>query len=324
MSTPNTSPLSAPAPAPVPRSARQVAGRALGWLRRHCELGTLPPGTTAELAHPDSIYKPLGETALAGSLVLRAERADPQDRRTARELLDFAWWELRGGDMLYERQLRYLMMTDPLELYTHFVRAGYRHRRLDALLEHLYGVVTPYAVEQVPNRRLAIANAARLMGLDRAAGREIDWRLLTDATWLGNTPEPWAVDWMTAYSMTHTVFHLTDWGARPGDLPPRLEEYLQLWLPVWLEVWREVEEWDLFAELLIVGACLREPYLDPAAWAGLAAVQHEDGLVPRDGKAVDGDDAQRFRDHHHPTVVAAVAGTLALARSLPGEGEAAR
>lgn len=306
-----TSPMSAPAPAPVRKSARLVAGRALGWLRRHCELGTLPPGTTAELAHPDSIYKPLGETALAASLVLREGPPSDREAKTARELLDFAWWELRGGDMLYERQLRYMMMTDPLELYTHFVRAGYRHARLDALLEHLAGLVTVYAVEQVPNRRLAIANAARLMGIDR----DIDWKRLTDATWLGNTPEPWVIDWMTAYSVTHTVFHITDWGARPHDLPPRVEEYLHLWLPVWLDVWREVEEWDLFAELLIVGACLGEPYLDPAAWDALAAAQHEDGLVPRDGKEVDEDPAQRFRDHHHPTVVAAVAGTLALSRA---------
>ncbi|CAL9486398.1 hypothetical protein SUDANB106_03174 [Streptomyces sp. enrichment culture] len=308
MSTPRTT---AAAPVPVGRSAHRVATRALGWLRRHCELGTLPPGTTSDMADPDSIYKPLGETALAASLVLREGLASAQEERTARELLDFAWWELRGGDMLYERQLRYMMMVDPLELYAHFVRAGYRHRRLEALLDHLGGLVTMDAVEQVPNRRLAVANAARLTGL----ARETDWKRLTDATWLGNTPEPWVIDWMTAYCVTHTVFHITDWGARPDDLPPHLEEYLQLWLPVWLDVWREVQEWDLVTELLIVGSCLREPYADPVLWEELASVQHEDGLMPRDGKEVEGDAAQRFRDHHHPTVVAAVAGTLALSRA---------
>jgi hypothetical protein len=288
-----------------------VADRALGWLRRHCELGSLPPGTTAELAHPDSVYKPLGETALAASLVLREGVATAQERKTARELLDFAWWELRGGDMFYERQLRYVMMTDPLELYTHFVRAGYRHERLDTLLEHLAGLVPVDAVEHVPNRRLAIANASRLAGIDRG----IDWDRLIGATWLGNTPEPWVIDWMTGYSVTHAVFHITDWGARPEHLPQHIEDYLQLWLPVWLDVWREVQEWDLFAELMIVGSCLREPYRDPALWEELASVQHEDGLLPRDGKEVEGDAARIFLDHHHPTIVAAVAGTLALSRS---------
>ncbi|HZG05696.1 MAG TPA: hypothetical protein VE546_19325 [Streptomyces sp.] len=312
MSTfPANTPAPAPAPVPVSRSAHRLVTGALGWLRRHCELGTLPPGTTADMADPDSVYKPLGETALAASLVLREGLATEHERKAARELLDFAWWELRGGDMLYERQLRHLMMTDPLELYAHFVRAGYRHRRMDALIDHLRSLASVRAAEQMPNRRLAVANAARLTGL----GDDVDWSRLTDATWLGSTPEPWALDWMTAYCMTHTVFHITDWGARPGDLPPRIEDYLRLWLPVWLEVWREIREWDLVAELLIVDACLNEPHFPADVWEELASVQHEDGLVPRDGEPVEGDAAQRFRDHHHTTVVTAVAGTLALSRA---------
>ncbi|MTE20346.1 hypothetical protein F0L17_14765 [Streptomyces sp. TRM43335] len=312
----STSPTTAAAsvPAPVSRSAHRLATRALGWLRRHCELGTLPPGTTAEMADPDSVYKPLGETALAASLVLREGLASRKETETARELLDFAWWELRGGDMLYERQLRYMMMADPLELYAHFVRAGYRHPRMDALVAHLRSLTSTRAAEQVPNRRLAVANAARLVGL----GGDVDWRRLTDDTWLGNTPEPWAIDWMTAYCVTHSVFHITDWGGRPGELPEPVEEYLRLWLPVWLDVWREIQEWDLVAELMIVGSCLNEPYFDAGLWEELAATQHEDGLVPRDGKPVEGDTAQRFREHHHTTVVAAVAGTLALSRAGVG------
>lgn len=298
-------------PAPVSHSAHRLATRALGWLRRHCELGTLPPGTTAEMADPDSVYKPLGEMALAASLVLREGLASEKEAKAARELLDFAWWELRGGDMLYERQLRHTMMTDPLELYAHFVRAGYRHRRMDALVAHLRSLASSRAAEQLPNRRLAVANAARLVGL----GDGVDWRRLADDTWLGSTPEPWAIDWLTAYCVTHSVFHLTDWGGRPGGLPEHVEEYLRLWLPVWLDVWREIQEWDLVAELMIVGSCLREPYSDAGLWEELASVQHEDGLVPRDGKPVEGDAAQRFREHHHTAIVAVVAGTLALSRA---------
>ncbi len=299
-----------PSPAAVRRTAHALATGAVGWLHRHRELGSLPPDTSGELTDPDSVYKPLGESALAASLVLREGIATPADRRAAEEIMDFAWAQLREGDLLYERQLRYMMMTDPLELYTHFARAGYRHERLHALFNHLGRLVSRDGAEQLPNRRLAVANAARVAGLDRKP----DWQVLTDATWLGHTPEPWAIDWMTAYCMTHTVFHVTDWGGRPEGLSPEIQDYLARWLPVWMDVWQEIQEWDLLAELLIVDACLPEPRSDPEIWELLAAAQLPDGLVPRNGEPVPDDPEEAFREHHHTTVVAAVAGTLALSR----------
>ncbi|MEV1007069.1 hypothetical protein [Streptomyces sp. NPDC049881] len=299
-----------PGPPSVRTVAHGIAASALGWLHANRHHGALPPGTTAELADPDSVYKPLGESALAGSLVLREGLASAADLAVARELLSFAWTQLGEGDLLYERQLRYMAMTDPLEVYTHFARAGYRHERLHILLTHLHGLTSLRGAEQMPNRRLAVANAARTAGVDHG----LDWPTLTRATWLGHTPEPWAIDWMTAYSVTHTVFHLTDWGARPEGLPDELQDYLMTWLPVWIDVWREIQEWDLVAELLIVDSCLSEPRCDPGEWAVLAAVQREDGIVPRDGRPVPDDPEQAFREHHHTTVVAAVAGTLAASR----------
>ncbi|MET2716708.1 hypothetical protein ABXV03_13340 [Streptomyces harbinensis] len=292
--------------------AHQVATRAFGWLLAHRDHGALPEGTTADLGDPNSVYKPLGEAALAGSLVLRESAAGSESMRAARELLDFGWRQLREGDLLYERQLRHSLLTDPLEMYAHFVRAGYRHPGMDALLRHNAALRSVRAAEVVPNRRLAIANAARLAGLDYG----FDWAALTRATWLGATPEPWAIDWMTAYSMTHTVFHLTDWGARPEGLPAEIAGYLTTWLPVWTDIWREVAQWDLVAELMIVGSCLPDPVCDPADWAALAAVQHPDGLMPRDGEPVSEDPARRFADHQHTAVVAAVAGSIAVSRTL--------
>jgi hypothetical protein len=300
---------------PLAKTAHQLACRAFEWLRRSHEHGALPADTTAELADPDSVYKPLAETALACSLVLREGVAGPREAQTARELLDFAWQQLRAGDLLYERQLRYPLMTDPLEVYAHFVRAGFRHPRLESLLTHLDGLRSRHASELMPNRRLAAANAARITGLD--SGRDRDhWDTLAAATWLGSTPEPWAIDWMTAYTVTHTVFHLTDWGARPDGLGPALQDYLHAWVPVWIDVWREVAQWDLLAELMIVDTCLDEPACTVQDWEALAAVQHADGMMPRDGDPVPDDPAEAYLANHHTTVVAAVAGTLALSHGL--------
>jgi hypothetical protein len=298
-------------PGPVVSAARSMADRALSWLHANRELGALPPGTTGELADPDSVYKPLGETALAASLILRDGVAGPGQLAAAQSLMDFTWQQFREGDMLYERQVRHTMMTDPLETYAPFARCGYRHTELDRLLRHLIRLRPAGAAEQVPNRRLAVANAVRVAGFEG----DIDWAGLTRATWLGATPAPYAINWLTAYAVTHTVFHLTDWGGSPGGLPAELTSYLRNWLPVWIDIWREAEQWDLVGELLIVSASLDEPYWAPEDWEAVAALQHEDGLVPRDGEPVADDPEQRFKDQQHTVVVAAVAGSVALARA---------
>ncbi|MBT2384270.1 hypothetical protein [Streptomyces sp. ISL-11] len=301
-------------PEPVVAAARSMADRALSWLHAQRELGALPPGTTAELASPDSVYKPLGESALAASVILRDGVAGPGQLVAAQALMDFTWEQLREGDMLYERQLRHTLMSDPLEVYAPFARCGYRHAELDRLLAHRARLRSVAGVELLPNRGLAVANAARVVGLDQ----NTDWAALTRATWLAGNPEPWAINWITAYMVTHTVFHLTDWGGRPHGLPAELAAYLRTWLPVWIDIWSEVAQWDLVTELLIVGASLDEPYCDPVAWENIASLQHDDGFMPRDGDPIDEDPQQRFTDHQHTVVVTAVAGSVALARAARG------
>ncbi|MFC5723777.1 DUF6895 family protein [Streptomyces gamaensis] len=301
-------------PDAVSGSARLLADRALSWLHANRSLGALPEDSTETLADPHTVYKPLGETALAASLVLRNEAAGPGQQVAATGLLDFVWQQLREGDFLYERQLRHMLMTDPLEAYAHFVRCGIRHPELDRLLAHCTRLRSAHSVEQVPNRRLAVANAARIAGFDHWPDED-GWRELTRRTWLGAAPEPWAINWTTAYAMTHTVYHLTDWGGLPDGLPADLTAYVRTWLPVWIDIWREAHQWDLVAELLAVGVCLDEPYCPPEDWEHLAALQHTDGLLPRDGDPVEADPQQRFRDHHHTVAVAAVAGTIALHRA---------
>ncbi|WP_246111629.1 DUF6895 family protein [Streptomyces hawaiiensis] len=267
-------------------------------------------------------YKALAETALTAGLILRDGAASSREATLARELLDFCWTELKEGALLYEQLLRHPLATDAFECYGHFARAGYSHRGLERLTSHLAAAGTAQAVEHVPNRRLAVANALRITGHDRGAGAP-DWETLTRATWLGSTPPPWHIDWMTGYAVTHTVFHLTDWGRLPHALPGDVTAYITRWLPVWTDVWTETCQWDLVGELLFIGSCLPEPYAEPDDWRRLAEIQHEDGLVPRDDQPVDDAPATRFQDHHHPTVVAAIAATIALTRALDSMGTSA-
>ncbi|MEC4016206.1 DUF6895 family protein [Streptomyces sp. H27-D2] len=304
--------------ASVTATAHQVSVKALGWLHTHHRRGVLQTGTnSADVADPNGAYKDLGEMSLVASLVLRESVSGATELRLAGEVLDHVWRQFDEGNMLYERLLRYPLMTDSLESYAHLARGGYRHEAMEQLFEHVTGLRSVRGVEHLPNRKLAVANAARVVGLDRG-DRAPDWAELIRATWLGNAPEPWLIDWMTGYSMTHTVFHVTDWGRRTEDLPAEIDAYLTAWLPAWIDIWAEVEEWDLMGELMIVGSCLREPYCDPGTWDLLARIQHEDGLVPRDGSAVSDDIDDRFANQQHTAVVATIAGTLAVSRALGG------
>ncbi|MFD8597903.1 DUF6895 family protein [Kitasatospora sp. NPDC059646] len=298
-------------------NAHQLATRSLAWLYATHDQGhgVLPPedsNVDLDLSNPDNAYKPIGECALAGSLVLRESVAGPTDRERARALLDFGWQQLRQGDLLYERQFRHILISDPLEMYGHFHRSGYRHAALEDLLHSLDGLRSTHAVEAMANRQLAVVNARSVVGLESKP----DWDALAATTWLGARPEPWAIDWITGYNVTHTVFHMTDWGAVPDRLPVPLQEYLADWLPVWVDIWQETGQWDLMGELLIVDACLPESVCDPDSLAQLVAVQHPDGLLPRDLDPVDEDPAKAFKENEHTAVVGVLAGTLTLARAL--------
>jgi hypothetical protein len=294
--------------ASVAAIARQVADRGLTYLAAQREHNAFPDDVLPELNDLVGTYKSLAESSLVATVVLREAVAGATHLGLARELIDFGWRQLRSGNLLYERQISNWLITDPLECYAHFACHGHRHRGLEQLVAHQ--AVVSSLMELLPNRRLAVANAYRITGIPA----DDDWHALLRATWLGATPPPWAIDWDTAYSMTHTVFHMTDWGAEPHALPPDIVDYLTTWLPVWTDVWSEVEDWDLVGELLMVDACLPAPRCDLTEWQRFAAAQHDDGLMPRDGNPVDEDPVQRFLNHQHPTTVAVAAGTLVVSR----------
>jgi hypothetical protein len=199
-----------------------------------------------------------------------------------------------------------------MEMYASFVRAGYRHRPLEALCAHLVGLRAARVRELAPHDQLAVVVAARQLGLPAP----VDPLVLVERTWLGGQPEPWMLDAAAAYALTHTVFHLTDFGADPCGLPQELQKYLHLWLPVWVEVVTETKAWDLLAELLIVDACLTAPQTYPQAWEYLALGQYPDGMLPQSIPQALRDPEKEFRIHYHPTLVAVIAGTLAVSRSV--------
>lgn len=292
-------------------TARRLAVRGLDWLRAARDRFALPDVSSDRLRGNEDL-KPLGELLLVACIALREASLSARETQLASGLVDFAWAQLRAGEVLYEIQREQPIETHPLETYAWFARMGYRHQQLDQLAAHLNRLRAGRVLEVVPNRALAVFNAERQLGLPQ----RMDPVVLTARTWLGGTPEPWAIDFFTLYAMTHTVFHLTDWGARPEGLPEHLQRYLHAWLPAWLEVYLEAGEWDLVSELLIVDSCLAEPNNNPHPWEALARAQQPDGLLPARPQRVSTDAAKAFRDHYHSTVVSAIAGILAVSRRM--------
>ncbi|NYI04807.1 DUF6895 family protein [Allostreptomyces psammosilenae] len=302
--------------ATLPPLCHRVAGRALRWLDEAAPHFALPTDELPETMEVVDTLKPLGELAMAAYLVGREGVTGHQASRVAPRLLRFAWEQTGRGRVLLARQRRYPYSTEALEFYVWFARGGHRAPELEALLASLARTRAVGAwSEEAATRELGVLRAAGHLGLPGHAPFEE----VLARTWLGRTPPPWAVDGLTLYAVTHTVYHLTDWGAEPAAVPERLVRYLGTWLPAWLEVYLEAEEWDLVAELLLVDACLPEPRWNLAAWERLAEAQRADGLLSHGPVPAPEDTAEAWRNHYHPTIAAALAATMALSRALaPG------
>jgi hypothetical protein len=173
----------------------------------------------------------------------------------------------------------------------------------------------------VPYRALEREHALWKSGWTRD---EPSWRRLARATVLLQCDNPAAFDDEGAYSVTHTLFYLTDFGNREAPLRrserDRAVDTVECLL---LHYWR-IGHWDLVGELLVNLNCLRKrgsPIYEAAARAYHAAWR-DDGSVPgtqramrasrgrevagpRDGgKAATRKASRPFRLRYHPTLVA--------------------
>ncbi|MFD7246793.1 DUF6895 family protein [Streptomyces massasporeus] len=296
------------------RLIHTVGVGAIEWLWAHRDGFRLEPDVDPEIGFLER-FKPVGELALICKVLFREGVAGSRQAQLARQLLDHAWREtLDGGTMLVRGQRTEPISPIPFEVYVPFRELGYSQPDVEraAVLNHRLD--SWIAFETTPTRRLGLSAFQRRHGLTPRPP-EAD---LVGATWLARTPEPWTVEGHIAYDVTHTVFHLTDWGENPDGLPPDIADYLATWLPVWIDDWLDLERWDLLGELLVVDACLPRPTLDERAWQAFAAAQQPDGAMPAIRTMPEGTPDEVFDIVYHPTLVAAFASVLATSRALTG------
>ncbi|WP_327721967.1 hypothetical protein OG381_46150 [Streptomyces sp. NBC_00490] len=294
------------------RLVHNVGAGALEWLYAHRDGFRLEPDVDPEIGFLER-FKPVAELALICKVLFREGVAGSRQAQLARQLVDHAWRHtLDGGRMLVLGQATEPLSPVPFEVYLPFKELGYSCPEAEQAFLLNQRLESHAALEMAPVRRLGLSAYQRRFGLPPRPP-EAD---IVPETWLGRTPEPWTVEGHTAYDITHTVFHLTNWGERPDGLPPHIADYLATWLPAWLDDWLDLQRWDLLGELLVVDACLPRPTWDERAWEGFAAAQQPDGAMPAIRTMPEGDPDEVFDIVYHSTLVAAFASVLATSRAM--------
>jgi hypothetical protein len=123
------------------------------------------------------------------------------------------------------------------------------------------------------------------------------------------------------YAITHTLFYLSDFGARAPEAIPQEElPSVRRLVALLLGVYLRSKNWDLVAEILICCQCLdmRPKVVFETAWGDLMAAQQTDGMVH--GPYFSADKMQQLsgseqriynlKQNYHTTLVSALAGFL--------------
>lgn len=289
----------------------RVAGAALAWVVHHRTQFSLANGDAAVLV------KPLGELAIASDLLVSRFPPASQLHVRGTELLSFCWAELDEGNLLDQLVSARPDLIVAATLYTTFHRHGMRNQKLEQSLVRIVRIRGIAGLELPAWRELELAIAFRTLEIDAPWVVDASFR----RTWLYKRPEPWSICNTSAYSLTHTVFYQTNFGATPLELPARHRRYLARWLPVWMEHYTDLQNYDLLAEMVLAARCIGEP--DSRDWGSvLLAAQQSNGMIPNAssaGTSIDptaSDPTRRsFLKNYHSTLVSLLACAMSMARS---------
>jgi hypothetical protein len=223
-------------------------------------------------------------------------------------------WRAFIADHLDDRVYGELARKQPavafayLAPYLMFRSTGYRSPYLEDTLRLFVRRGFLAAQESVPYRVMERAHALWKSGYLPA---EPKWRRLARPTALLKRGNPLAWDDDAAYSVTHTLFYLTDFGNRPGPLTKVEADHAVRIVECLLVHYCRIRHWDLVGELLINLNCLpsARSLIGEAAVRRYRSAWRKDGAVPplgprppglRDGEGP----RDPFRRYYHSTLVA--------------------
>ncbi|MEU2146642.1 hypothetical protein ABZ741_20360, partial [Streptomyces globisporus] len=222
-----------------------VLSSALAWTDAHRTRFALPDDVLEPHTQVNATLKPLGELAQLGSTIRRTTAPGTPEHERAGDLVAYAWEQVHEGALLLELLRAEPFAAYPYEIYAAFAGYGMRHEGFEALARPLTATRAWAHTEQHANRQLGLINSERRVGVVT----HTDAGGVLSRTWLGGLSEPWMFEGPSGYALTHTVFHLTDWGRMPDRVPEKIDGYLRTWLPAWADGCLESGQWDLTGEL---------------------------------------------------------------------------
>jgi hypothetical protein len=323
-SPPANLPASRPPPAWVraseagsPELSERVASRALGWIEAH--LSHFDPFSQG-LAPDEQAQTVLAELAWVCYL-LRRRREFAHDPRLDRclDLVEsvyrhphFHEYAFRGDKRFFDRHL---------QVWIALSSRGVEKLVSRDQLQKMIDAANVTVVELTPYHSLELRYLLEVGRFRHDLPSEAD---LFRQTFLGGNPKiVFAMD-SDIYSITHTVYYLTDFGARNSPLLSGQERdrTLQL-IDLLLGMMIHARQWDLVAELILSHRCLdpTEVPMVRLGWEALLAHQDPEGAIgssacsPSKLKELPpGKEGKRrlFTSCYHQTLVTVLAGYLGM------------
>jgi len=153
--------------------------------------------------------------------------------------------------------------------------------------------------EVVPYRRFE----RDLLFWKAGLGAEPAWDELYEATILACSRRLSFLDIGDMYSITHTVFYLSDMGRRPLEDDARIERIASVLDNLMIHSWR-LGDWDLLCEILLAVRLIGRPTALREPWQAAAAAFRPDGVLPSGrGASLPDHEADEFASGYHTTLV---------------------
>jgi hypothetical protein len=195
---------------------------------------------------------------------------------------------------------------------------GIRLPAFEEAINALHSAGYPKALENTPYRQMELQYVTWKAGLSQ---HRPAWGSLYRSSVLGLGGNPIYFAIYDVYSVTHTLFYLTDVCGPRTDMPAtHRQRAIDVAESLLVHYWRK-PDWDITCELLInlVGLSHYETSLFTSAFSAVANVWRKDGALPGPQFSAKNDECEPkhlFRDCYHTTLVGLILCAAYLYRSL--------
>lgn len=286
----------------------------LAWVSEHLHEFRIPIAKPGSFSKEDlARLKPLSELALTIWILSRCRIKLPVLQRIS----EWLWHESDNGRELIRLLLARNDFLPCCAFYTPLYQLGYQSTALNSVLKMLSRMDMATVLPLQPWSRLALDYNMWKLGLLHES------KIRKRGLYLMAFPEPWVVSGEIAYSITHEVFYLSDFGFKPFH-DARVLTYLETWIPYWSDIFTHENNYDLTGELSMVWQCMGGRFIASCEHPILPVLENQnpDGSIlgPEGAGSYlysnqDLPTRRRFLKSYHTTLVLLMATAMILHKS---------